>query len=176
MPLPAGSCSQAPGGRDLSTTHPLPPTVLRHPSSHDAPFCPDFVRRIRQNTQRARAVLGEEQSLWGGMDEEGEAGRTFPVPLLLLFRPKPPTSHFLLPAPPEPFAYSPRSIGYSPLQSFALFPPQSILFTGCPTARSDLSPSASHIPLHSERRIPGCPTCPHLPDALPSLSYLQLPA
>jgi len=71
MPLSGGFSSQAPCGRDLSTPNPLPHTPVRHLSSHDTPFCPDFVCRIRENTQRVLGVRGEEQSLWGGLDEEG---------------------------------------------------------------------------------------------------------
>jgi len=56
-------------------------------------------------------VWGEEQSLREGSDEKAEAGRTFTVPLLVLFRPNPTTSSLLLAAPPKPFAYSPRSGG-----------------------------------------------------------------
>jgi len=67
------------------------------------------VRRIWENTQGVRGVRGEEQNLWGDSDEKAEAGRTFTVPLLVLFRPNLPTSSVLLPAPPEPFAYSPAS-------------------------------------------------------------------
>jgi len=67
------------------------------------------VRRIRENMERVRGVLGEEQNLWGGSDEKGEVGRTLTVPLLVLFRPNPSTSSVLLPAPPELFAYFPGS-------------------------------------------------------------------
>jgi len=67
------------------------------------------VRRIREDTQRVRGVWGEEQILWRGSDEKAEAGIMFTVPLRVLFCPKPPTSSVLLPAQPEPFAYSPRS-------------------------------------------------------------------
>ena len=56
-------------------------------------------------------MRGEDQSLDGGSDENAEAERTFTVPLLGLFVPNPPTRSGLLPAPPEPFAYSPGSGG-----------------------------------------------------------------
>ena len=74
MPLSAGSSSQVPCGLDLSTPNSLPHTPVRHPSSHDTPVCPDFIRRIRENTQRVRGVWGEEQSLGEGSDEKAEAG------------------------------------------------------------------------------------------------------
>jgi len=59
-------------------------------------------------------VRGEEQSLWRASDEKAGAGRRFTVPLLVLFRPNPTTSSVLLPALPEPFAYSPGSGGQTP--------------------------------------------------------------
>ena len=109
MPLSAGSSSQAPCGGDLSTPNPIPHTPVRHPSSHDTPFCPDFVRRIRENTQRVREVRGEQQTLWGGFRRKRRSGENVPSPSPSPFSSKPIPSSLLLPAPPEPFAYSPRS-------------------------------------------------------------------
>jgi len=66
------------------------------------------IRQIRENTQRVRGVWGKEQSLWGGSDKKGlgeELGTSSP---LLLFRLNPSRRSILLPALPEPFAYSPR--------------------------------------------------------------------
>jgi len=74
-------------------------------------FRGENVRRIGENTQRVQRVQGEEQSLWGGLDEKrlGEGLGTF-SPLLLLCL-NPPTSCILLPTPPEPFEYFPGSRG-----------------------------------------------------------------
>ena len=138
MPLSAGSPSQAPSGRDLSPPNPLSHTPVRHPSSHYIPFYPDLVCRIRENTQRGRGVHGEEQSSWGGSDEKGLGEGLLTFSTLLLFRPNLSTSSVLHPAPPEPFAYSPRSGG------------------GCPLSTFRSPPS----PIHPVRLMPYCPLRP----------------
>jgi len=117
-PCPQVFSSQVHCGQDLSTPNPLPHSPVRHPSSHDSLFCLDFICRIWENTQRVQGVRGDEPSWWVGSDEKGEWRRTFPVPLVVLFRPNPPTSSVLLPAPPEPFVYAPRSSGHCPLSTF----------------------------------------------------------
>jgi len=122
MPLSAGSSSQTPCGRDLCPPNPLPHTPVCHPSTYDSRFCPDFIHQIPGNTQMVLEGRGEEQSVWGGLDKKGEVGRTFPVPLLVLFRLNPSTSSVLLPAPPEPFVYSRGFSGCSPLSTFRSSP------------------------------------------------------
>jgi len=118
MPLSAGSSSQAPCGLNLSIPNPLPHTPVLHHSSHDTQFGPDFVRRIWEITPRVWRVPGDEQSSWGGSDQKPEAGRTFPVPLLVLFHPNLHTRSVLHPPPPEPCAYSLESGRLYPLSTF----------------------------------------------------------
>ena len=139
MPLSAASSSQVPCSLDLSTPNPLPHTPVRHPSSHDTPFCHDFVRQIRENRQRVQGVRGEEQSLLGGSDKKGEVGRTFLVPLIVLFFRTPPKAIFFSLDTPNPLRILLHLADVLPSQYFALLPPQSISSAGCPTIRSGLS-------------------------------------
>jgi len=57
MPLSTDSSLQAPCSRELSTPNPLPQTPVRHAPSHETTFCPEFVRRIQENTEKGRGVL-----------------------------------------------------------------------------------------------------------------------
>jgi len=175
MPLSACSSSQAPCGLDLCTPNPLPHTPVRYPSSHDTLFGPNCVRRFQENTQSVRGVRVEEQNLWGGSNKKAKAGRTFPVPLLILFRLNPSTRSVRLPAPPEPFAYSPGSGGHSPLSTFrsppspihlvpwmpccplrplTVRPTQSLVFRTYNCRQPSLSAAPSRPPRRFVHRIP----------------------
>jgi len=154
MPLSAGSSSQAPCGGDLSTPNPIPHTPVRHPSSHDTPFCPDFVRRIRENTQRVREVRGEQQTLWGGFRRKRRSGENVPSPSPSPFSSEPPYKLCSSPCTPRSLCVFSRI--------WQTFSPLNLSLSSLPNPSRPLdallSASASHRP----------------PDTFPCLLNLQL--
>lgn len=129
MPLSPRFSSLGHCGRELSTPNPLLCTPVHHCAYYDTPFCPDCVRRIRENTQRVWRVWGENNRACWGVETKMRRGENVPSPSPTCLLSEFPTSSILCHVFLEVFAYSPRSGGHFALSGFRS--PPSPLYLVC---------------------------------------------